>query len=445
MAEAGGTPRGRGLKALYGFGSIGPGAIFAFQGFYLLFFFTDVALIPISVITIGLVFGRAWDVVNDPLVGWLSDRTSSRFGRRRVFVLAGALPLAATTMLLLWIPVGLDGWTAFAVLFGAYFLWDAALTVVHVPYYALGIETYDDYDARTSIVSYGAIGALVGYVLGGIGIPIVADSAVDLASGYRVVGVVLGTLAGLTVGLAGWLIKERPNTPTDQPTFRDSWRWLMNDRTYVRLMVALGAVRIGLTMASATLIFFVINHLGKSAESASLFIGVLLAAVIVTIPAWRWAATRWDKAPAYRAGLAIAAVGFGTVFLAGPEDTTVVLFAVAVIGVGSAAHWILPWAMIPDTVDAGHPELEVGVSFGVYGVMEKLTRSLALVAVSAILGLTSYEAGTDPGPGAVLAIRLMAGPIPAAFLLVGVCVLGRYPITRQRLEAIRRPVPPRSS
>ncbi len=421
-------------KWIYAFGSIGPGSLFALAGFYLLYFYTDVVRLPATTITLGILIGRAWDILNDPIVGSLSDRTKSRLGRRRVWVIAGAIPLAVTTFLLLAIPAGLTGLPALSLMVVTYFLWDAALTVVHVPYYALGIESFEGYDERTSIISYGAFGALVGYFIGGVGVPFLATSAADLVGGYRLVGLVLGLLGGGTVGLAALLLKEPPSVERTAPTLRESAVGASKNPDFIRLMVSLGLSRIGLTIASASLVFFVVHHLGQEETSASLYIGVLLMTVLVSIPLWRWLASRWDKAPAYQMGLGVAAVGLGSVFLVPQGGTRATIVAVAVVGVGSAAHWVIPWSMIPDATDQ-QSDSEIGATFGLYGVVEKITRSFALVAVAWSLAAVGYDAAEPLDDAALLLVRLLASVVPAAFLGMSALTLTQYPIRRQTARA----------
>ncbi len=421
-------------KLIYGFGSLGPGSLFAFSGFYLLFFYTDVVQLPAAVVAIGVFVGRAWDIVNDPLVGWLSDRSTSRFGKRRSYVVAGALPLTIATILLVSIPEGQVGLAAFAWLVGTFVLWDAALTIVHVPFYALAVESHPAYDERTSIVSYGAVGALIGYAIGGVAVPQIAEQPDLLVEGYGLVGVVLGVLAGLTVGIAGLLLRERDaKAAAKDIALTTAASSLLRAKVYRRLMFALGASRVGLTVASASLVFYVVNWLKEDQGVASLLVGVLLLAVIVSIPVWRWVSERWDKAPAYRAGLATTAVGLTAVWFVPSSALSAAAVAVAVVGLGSGAHWIIPWSMLPDATEqvAG---VQVGTSFGVYGVIEKLTRSAALVGVSTVLALAGYEGSGSIEGSALTAIRLLASLVPAGFLALAAFLMRGYPISRRSMD-----------
>ena len=421
---------------VYGAGAVGPGIIFALQGFYLLYFYTDVARIPVATVTLGLAFSRVWDIVNDPLVGWVSDKTQGRWGRRRGFLLFGAVPLAVTTYLVFAIPSGMTGLTALGALVVTYFLWDLAITAVHVPFVALGGELTDDYDGRTRVVAFAAGGAIAGYLVAGIGTPLLAG---DGDGGYRVVGLVLGALAGLAVMGAGFWVGESAETRDVSMPIVDTVRRALANHPFRLLVAALALVRVAFTATSAVLPFFVVHHLGESEESVGSLIGVLLASVVIGIPVWRRVAARSNKHRSYAVGLGITAIGLGLVMAVPEGGLGAAAGIIAVIGFGNAAHWLLPWSMIPDAVDFSGDTDSLGLYFGVYGVAEKVTRSLALVAVSGALGLFGYVAGSDPGATARIGIRLMVGPIPGLFVAAAIPFVLRYPIGRSDRESVRNP------
>ena len=97
----------RTTKLIYGVGDVGNAAVNSAIGFFLLAFYTDAAYIAAGLASTALWVAKLWDAVNDPLFGWLSDRTTSRFGKRRVYMIFGALPLALAIMLLWTVPGGL--------------------------------------------------------------------------------------------------------------------------------------------------------------------------------------------------------------------------------------------------------------------------------------------------------------------------------------------------
>ncbi len=156
-------------KIVYGSGDFGYSMTNSIIAAYFLLFLTDVVGMSPAVAGIAILIGRTWDYINDPLIGNISDRTKSRWGRRRPFLLFGAIPFAVTFAMLWYKPAFTDQ-TTLAVYFAlAYILYDAAQTFVFMPYFALTPDLTDDYDERTSLTSYrmvyNIIGGLVAFKL----------------------------------------------------------------------------------------------------------------------------------------------------------------------------------------------------------------------------------------------------------------------------------------
>lgn len=129
-----------GLKVFFAIGSLGFTLLISAISFFLLFFYTDVALVPPALAGSALLVGRFWDTINDPLVGWLSDRTRSRWGRRRVYLIYGALPLALTAITLWVMPRGLSPVLAFVWIVVTYTLFDTFFTLTNMPFGALTVN-----------------------------------------------------------------------------------------------------------------------------------------------------------------------------------------------------------------------------------------------------------------------------------------------------------------
>ena len=143
----------RRTKIIFGSGDFGFSLTTTLVGAYFAIFLTDVAGLAPAVAAAAIFIGRTWDYVNDPLVGYLSDRTRSRWGRRRPWLLFGALPFAAVFTLMWWKPP-LSGFALAAYYGAAYLIYDAGSTAVMMPYFALTPEITSDYDERTSLTSY---------------------------------------------------------------------------------------------------------------------------------------------------------------------------------------------------------------------------------------------------------------------------------------------------
>src|SRR5512138_2602068 len=149
-------------KLLYGSGDTGFSLTSTIIAAYFAIFLTDVVGIAPATVAIAIFIGRSWDYFNDPLIGYLSDRTRSRWGRRRPFLLFGALPFALF-FAMMWYRPAIQGEVGLAIYYAAaYVLFESAATFVYMPYFALTPELTSNYDERTSLTSYRMFFSILG-------------------------------------------------------------------------------------------------------------------------------------------------------------------------------------------------------------------------------------------------------------------------------------------
>ncbi len=433
----------RGEKFSYGVGNVGLQGVGALVTFFLLFYYTDVVGVPAGTAASALLVAKIWDIVNDPLFGWVSDRTRSRFGRRRIYLIAGAVPLGVVTFALFSLPTGLSGAGAFVAVVASFLLFDTLFTLVNVPYSAMSAELTHDYDERTSLLTYSSIGAVVGFLLGGALAPGLAGAAPTAQQGFRMVGAGFGLLATLSVAFVAWRVRpvNAATPPAVTLPIGRAIRTALRNAPFVRLITAFALARFGFTMISTSLTYFVVRRLLEDEKRAGVILGVLMVTVAVFVPFWRRVADRSSKGQAYAAGLLVTAVGMAGVFGIGEGRFGQMLLLTPVIGLGISAHWVIPWAMLPDVVEYDQRETgerREGMFFGVYGLVDKIARTLGLVLVGWVLAAFGYQADGAVTETAVLGIRLVSGPIPALFLLAAVPLLLRYPVTRAAHAQVRR-------
>jgi len=405
-------------------------------------FYTDGVLIAPALASSALLVGKIWDAINDPLFGWLSDRTTSRFGKRRVYMIFGALPLAVTIMLLWFVPRGLPDVWVFAWIAVTFLLFDTAWTLTNVPYYALTAELTDDYDERASLTAFRMVLGVPAYIVGAALTPALVGLFESKRTGYGWVGVIYGLLAAAVLWIAAAGLRERkeisqskahtPPLQTLLATFRN--------KPFVRLIVAYLVANVGFALIKTLLAYFLTYQLGMEAQVPVVMFLLLLFVALFLFP-WKKVSDRLNKGPAYAAGLALGGLAVAATFLLPPGPTPWVYVIAVVAGIGFSAQWVFPWAMVPDVVE--YDRLETGehrggMYYGVWGLATKLSDALGIAATGWVLQLFGYVPNVPQSTHTLFGIRLFFGLVPALFFVVALPLLIWYPITRASHAEMRR-------
>ena len=431
-----------GLKLVYAVGNLGFTLLISGIGFFLLIFYTDVAGIPPALASTALLVGKIWDVVNDPLFGWVSDRTKSPLGRRRVYLIYGALPLALVSFALWAVPRGLAPTAAFLWIVLSYALFDTFFTITNVPFNSLTAELTRDYDERTSLMAVASVGAVVGYLLGAVLPPMITGGFADLSTGYLVLGAVFGGIVGLSIALVAWRVREpsRKDHVTAGLAILPSIRATFTNRPFVMLLTAFALVRLSFTLMQSSVPYFIRYYLGAP-DRMSLILALLMITVGLFVYFWKWVSDRTSKSKAYAFGLLVMGGAALSTFLIQEDQLMFMNIAVILLGFGLSSHWVAPYAMLPDVIE--HDEAETGerregMYYGVYGLIDKIMRTLGVFLVGMGLYFFGYVPNAAQSAGSLLGIRLIFGPIPALLLIFVFPLLLRYPVTRQSHAELRK-------
>ena len=438
-------------KAVYASGDFTVNAsLVALAMLYTSHFLLEVAeLRPLLAGLVPLI-GRVIDAFADPLMGRISDRTRWRWGRRRPWFLLGALPFGVT-FALLWVDVPFTSTGArFAYYALIYLLHALAMTVVSVPYLAILPEMALDYDARTSLHTYRAIGAMLG-VFAAVSLRWIAEGLGGGAGGWAAMGVLVG------LGLAlPWLAVHR--VTFERPAFaarpvhtgffaglRLAWR----HRTYRQLTTAFVMGRIAIDLVSALMILYTTWWIGRSEDFEPLMF-TFLTSVLLALPFWLRVARGRDKARLFVVGSLWWSLASLFLLFVQPDWPRWLLFAfVPVIGIGYAAVDLMPWSMLGEVIDEDDQatgERREGLYTGFFTFLRKLGGSLGVFLVLGLIDLFGFVSGAErQGEPALQAIRWLTALAPPVFLAIGVWVLRGYPLTRARHEEIVRALAARNA
>jgi GPH family glycoside/pentoside/hexuronide:cation symporter len=429
-------------KLIYGVGDVGNAVVNSAIQFFLMIFYTDAALIAPGLVASALLVGKIWDGINDPLFGWISDRTSSRFGKRRVYMIFGALPLAIAILLLWRVPRGLsDAWVFVWIAF-TFVLFDTAWTLTNVPYYALTAELTDDYDERASLTAFRMVLGVPAYIIGAALTPAIVGLFATQRAGYSAIGIIYGVLAAVVLWVAAAGLKERKRISQSKAGTPPLQTFLMTlrNRPFVRLLAAYLVANTAFALIKTLMAYFLTYQLGMEGQ-VPVVMFLLLAFVGLFLFPWKLLSDRWNKGPAYALGLGIGGLAVAATFLL-PHEPTVWVYPIAIVaGIGFSANWVFPWAMVPDVVEYDRVETgehRGGMYYGVWGLAVKVSEALGITATGWVLQLYGYAPNVEQSTRALLGIRLFFGPVPLICFALALPLLIWFPITRASHAEMRK-------
>jgi GPH family glycoside/pentoside/hexuronide:cation symporter len=410
-------------------------------------FYTDVVGVNIALVGYLLLAVRVFDAVTDPLIGVLSDKTRTRFGRRRPYI-AGGVVILAVAMVLLFNPP--DGSPVFTTLwfgisiFALFLFW----TLVTVPYESLGPEITFNYDERTALFGL-RDGALIAGTLVAASSPaavewifsLSADPAGERAKFFWIAAI----YAPLVVAFCWWCVLAiREIAPSQSIQASGWWRGLgtiRRNKPFGILLVSYTISAFGNNLP-ATLILFYVQYVLRS-EHADFFLLLYFVTGVLFLPGWIALSKALGKKWTWLSAIIINTGAFFGVFLLGPGDTTLYGILVFISGIGFGATVALPSAIQADVID--YDELLVGARreglyIGIWSVTKKLAAALGVGVSLSILGLVGYEPNVEQTPSVVFTLRVLYALVPCICNAVAFFVLLPYPISKQVHEDIREAI-----
>jgi GPH family glycoside/pentoside/hexuronide:cation symporter len=430
-------------KLAYGSGDLGTAITAALRAFFLLFFLTDVArLSPVAAGSI-LLINRVWDAVNDPFVGWLSDRTSTRWGRRRPWIIIGAIPFGLL-FFLIWVvpPFGQTGLFLYYVVIAL--LLDTAYTIINVPYAALTPELTRDYDERTSLNSYRFAFSIGGALVSAVLHPIIVRQFGDIRTGYMVSGLVWAVIATIPSFIVFFGTRERPESietaHEDNIPLLQQFKIAFANKPY-RYVVALYLFSwLALQLISTVIIYYLTYYLGIP-QKLPLVLLAIQGTAFIFLFIWSAVSRRLDKRYVYIIGASIWLAAQIALFFLTPDRQQLVIPLAMVAGAGAAVAYLIPWSMMPDVIE--FDELTTGlrregVFYGFMVFLQKTSIAIGIFLVGRSLGFAGYitptaAVQTPVQPESALnVIRIFIGPIPAIILAGSLVIAYFYPISREK-------------
>lgn len=425
-------------KLIYGSGDLGFSLTLTIVGAYFAIFLTDVVGLQPGIAAAAIFIGRTWDYFNDPFMGHLSDRTRSRWGRRRPFLLFGALPFALAFMLL-WLRPAWESQLALAIYYAlAYVLFDTAATAVYMPYFALTPELTEAYDERTSLTSYRMVYSILGSLVA-FTIPLMIVGSFTPENAPRVLwmAVIFGVVSALPLLLVFFNTREKAEyQQASDFSLKDSLKAAARNRPFVFSAVMFLLTWVCVDILQANLLFYLKYVIRREAEADTIMAAIFVTALLA-LPLWNWVAHKANKRLAYVAGIAFwAVVQLALITLDASVPTEIVYGLCILAGIGIGAAHVLPWAIIPDAIEWDEWQTgkrHEGMFYSLVTLAQKIASSVAIPLTLLVLEATGYISNAAQQPlSAQTGIRMVIGPVPALLLVVGIVFALRYPLSREK-------------
>ena len=373
---------------------------------------------------------RLFDAISDPAMGWLSDRTPERWGRRRVW-LALSVPLIVLATWQAFVPPA-DAGLSHAVLW--LFLLTLGWTMAQTPYAAWGAEIAPDYQCRTRVTSWreamvlvGTLGATIAYVAGGSG-----------GTGLRAVALLVTIALPLTVLFLILKVPDRAPVPPQRLGLAQGLTAMAQNRPFTRLLAAWFINGLANGVPVTLFLFFTADRLGMDADTAGLMFLLYFAAAIAGVPFWGWAAARIGKHRTWCFAMIYACVIFtAALFL---EHGDIVAFGIISVltGLAFGADLVLPPSIQADVVDLDTKQTgaaRAGLFFAIWQVATKAALALSSGIALIVLARSGFQAGEANTGDALTTLSLLYAGAPIVLKLAAVAVMWNFPLTQAKVDS----------
>jgi len=435
----------------YAIGEFGEATGYNLFYFFFLFFLTDVAGLPPAVAGTISSIAIFWDAITDLVIGHWSDNFNSKFGRRRPFMIAVAIPYAICTYLMFCnFDMALNVKIAYAIILSMIF-W-TCYTIFVIPYMALGAEMTQDSDERTSLRTYAAIFIHVGTMVAASTPPLIVEKSVQLGmteeKGWANVGLIIGIVILLGIVIC-WYLTKGTELPVEKTEVKKEEKVnivktiieILKLKPSVPLAIAVFCGAFVCTMVSSGQVYVMTNNLGFNAGLQSIMLIVVPAMAIAVLPIIRAISSWRDNRTSFMLCMFIGGIGLAAFWIIGIHGVVSYIIWGFFFQMANSSLWALYYAMMYDISELDefkNDKRREGIITAVMAFFQKIGGSIATWATGMILAAGAYD-GTAAvqADSALDAIFNICTVIPGAICVIGGIALIVYPITGGRHAALR--------
>jgi GPH family glycoside/pentoside/hexuronide:cation symporter len=435
----------RRLKIGWASGALGVALLMNGISGLVLFYMVGILKIEPAVAGSLVFLTKLFDVASDPIVGVASDRTRSRWGRRRPYLFVGAFVAAASFALIFTTPVFENQAYSIAYIFIALVIYTVGYTLFNVPYMAMPAEMTDSYHERSSIHGYRIWFFAIGQLLSTSGAKVALEwlGKTEWTS-YALIGITCGGIVFVSMMVCFFLTRDARQTQRGNaiPSFRGDLAAIAANRHFIRLIGVKFAQLLGIASGGAAMLFFIINVLQLRLDVFAIFGVVVTISMIVSTPYLVRISKRLGKSDTYCIAAICFALYSASWILAQPgEPIWALCVRAAIVGVSASGNVLLAMSMLTDIINYDANVTGVrreGAYAAFYSFIEKLTAAFGPLIIGVALSFAGFDkslpADALQSPAVRQALLLGVAYIPAAMAMVSIYLLRGYQLTEDELN-----------
>jgi GPH family glycoside/pentoside/hexuronide:cation symporter len=407
---------------------------------YLPNYYTDELGLTAGMLSWVFLAGRVWDAVTDPLMGHISDRTRTRWGRRRPYLVAAALPLWLVFILIWSPPISSSSTETFVHLLVCYLLLYTFWTVLSIPYVALGMELAPSYHDRTRLFGARQMFAVIGVAVGMLAPFAFAQAMGGKELGYPAMAATLGGVGVMLILVTVVGVRERPRQDTAASLpFAAGLRATLANRPFRILLAVYLASHVGGSFI-APLSLFIAKYVIKVEWAMQPVMLAYLAGSVASIPVWLRISKIHGKNHTWTLGMIVGTLGYAASYSYHEGTWIRWMILAVVVGAASGCTMTLGPSIAADAIDSD--ELQTrrrreGVFMGVWSLVDKAAIGLAVFIGMQGLEAVGYVPNQEQTEPVIAGMKFLYCLLPAILNAVALIIFQRFPITREVHEQIR--------
>lgn len=427
----------------YAAGDAANNLAFSMSSMFLLIYYTDV--VGISAAAVGTLFlvVRFWDALADVFAGRLVDKTSTRWGKFRPFLLFGSLPLLLLSVAVFSVPGGLNDSGALVYAYVSYAILGLAYSLVNIPYGSMATAMTQRPEERAKLATFRVFGSQLTILMLALVVAPQINGSDDLQQSLTTT-VIVFVFVGFALYLFTFLTaKEQVQRDVPKVSARQTVDTLKQNKPLLMLCLSSLMFLTGMFALQTVAIYYARDVLGN----ANLYIVIVIVQTMGTFLAAGFiplAVRTFGKKQAYLSFGAVAIVAGIALALAPASAPGVAFVCFFVLGIGMGGVNTLMWALEADTVEYGEWKTGIrteGVTYALFSFTRKMGQAIGGAAAAYTIGFGGYVAQAEAQPeSAVTAIKIAAGVVPAVVIAIAVAIMFVYPLTESRFRELVREV-----